>query len=215
MTVYAIGGLGVDKRVFSELALGFELIPLSWIDPLPNESLESYTRRFGMQIKHHDPFSIIGLSFGGMIAIELNKFLSPQKIVLISSATSKSDIPKSFRILGKAGLFRWLPNALMKPPAFLADWFFGVKEPKYKKTLHTIISDTDVSFLRWATDQIAHWDNKTIPINMIRIHGSSDRLLKYSKSEKVTIIEKAGHFMIMNRAMEISKILNEVLKKSE
>lgn len=215
MTIYAIGGLGVDERVFSELVLDFELVPLSWIDPLPSESLEGYTRRFAKQINSDNPFSIIGVSFGGMIAIELNKLINPRKIVLISSATNKHDIPLSFRIMGKAGLFPLLPGALMKPPNFLANWFFGVQEPKYRKVLHDIISDTQVDFLRWATNEIAHWNNKTMPVNMVRIHGSSDRLLRYSKSEKVIVVEKAGHFMVMNRAKKISKILNDVLSESE
>ncbi len=209
--MYAIGGLGVDERVFSELNPNFELTPLSWIRPASNEPLQDYARRFSIQIDQNEPFSIIGISFGGMLAIELNKILQPKKIILISSASSKSDIPVAFRIFGHAGLLNLIPNFLMKPPFFVTRWLFGVHEPRYQSILRKIIADTDVDFLRWALKGITKWNNVEIPGNMIRIHGSSDRLLGCSKNESAFIIKKAGHFMVMNRSEELSQILNELI----
>ena len=175
MKVYGIGGLGVDERVFSELTLNFRINPLNWIDPKPKETMQQYAVRFAEQIDSKKPFAIIGISFGGMMAIELNKILNPEKIVLISSATSKSDIPLIFRIFGRAGLLNLTPDFLMKPPPFLANYFFGVSEPQFKKALKQILADTDIKFLRWATNQIIKWDNTEQPTNLHRIHESSDR----------------------------------------
>lgn len=213
MKVYGIGGLGVDERVFSELTLNFEITPLKWIDPVPKETIQEYTARLAEQIDTKEPFAIIGISFGGMIALELSRILNPEKIVLISSATSKADIPLVFRILGKAGLLNLIPNFLMKPPQFLVNYFFGVTEPKFKKKLKQVLADTNINFLRWATNQITRWDNSERPTNMLRIHGSSDRLLNFNKEEEVTVISNGGHFMIMDRADEISLHLNQGLKK--
>ncbi len=212
MKVYGIGGLGVDERVFSELTLNFEITSLNWIEPEPKETIQKYALRFAEQIDSKDPFAIIGISFGGMIAIELNKILKPEKIVLISSAASKSDIPLIFRIFGRTRMLSLTPNCLMKPPSFLANYFFGVSEPQFKKVLKQILVDTDINFLRWAMNQIIKWDNSERPTNMLRIHGSSDRLLNFNNSEKVTVIPNAGHFMIMNRADEVSQHLNHELK---
>lgn len=212
MKVYGIGGLGVDERVFSELSLNFEITPLNWIDPAPKETIQEYAVRFAEQIDSTKPFAIIGISFGGMIAIELNKILTPEKIVLISSATSKSDIPLIFRIFGRTGLLNLTPDFLMKPPSFLAYYFFGVSEPQFKGVLKQILADTDIDFLRWATNQITKWDNSDRPTNMLRIHGSDDRLLNFNKSERVIVIPNAGHFMVMNRADELSQYLNQELK---
>lgn len=209
MKVYGIGGLGVDERVFSELSLNFELIALKWIDPQRNEKIEDYAFRLAKQIDSKQPFVIVGVSFGGIIAIELNKILSPEKIVLISSATRKYDIPLIFRIFGRNGLLRLTPNFLLKPPSFLANFFFGVSDLEHRKTLKQILVDTDTDFLRWAINVLTKWDNSELPINMVRIHGASDRLLNFSKSEEITVLSKAGHFMIMNRAAEISQLLNK------
>ncbi|MEO1054942.1 MAG: alpha/beta hydrolase [Bacteroidota bacterium] len=208
MRVYGIGGLGVDERVFAELTLEFEITPLPWIQAKHNESLQQYAQRFADQIKTDQPFSIIGISFGGMMAIELNKILDPRQIILISSATSKNDIPRIFRVFGKAGLLKLTPRFLMKPPPFIANWFFGVSEPKYKRALRQIIADTDIGFLRWATNEIVHWDNRVVPKNMIRIHGSKDRLLYCNDSTNAIMVPDVGHFMIMNEADQLSEILN-------
>ncbi len=214
MRVYGIGGLGVDERAFCELTLDFELTPLNWIAAKPNETMQDYAQRFAESIDTSEPFAIIGISFGGMMAIELSKILDPHKIVLISSATSKKDIPLIYRLFGRAGLFNITPNLFMKPTPFLAHWFFGVWQPRHQKILKEIITDTDHDFLRWASNQIARWDNRHIPRNMLRLHGSADRLLGYPKTERVTVIPKAGHCMVMTSAKELSDILNRELRGS-
>ena len=210
--MYGIGGLGVDERVFSELNLNFELTPLPWIRPAPDEPLQDYARRFSSQIDQNKPFSIMGISFGGMLAVELNKILQPEKIILISSASCRSDIPGAFRIVGQTGLLGLIPGSLMKPPFFLTRWLFGASEPRHQNILRKFIADTDAGFLRWALKEIAKWNNVEKPDNMIRVHGSSDRLLGYSKKERVIIIKEAGHFMVMNRSEELSKVLNELIE---
>lgn len=212
LKVYAIGGLGVDERVFSELKLDFELTPLKWIDPKPRESIANYAIRFSEQIDHSSPFSIIGVSFGGILAIELNKILSPDKVILISSTTSKANIPKAFRMLGQAGFFKLLPKPLLKPPPFLANYLFSVTELHYQTQLKQIIRDTDVDFLHWALGEISQWDNSERFENMVSIHGTSDRLFKHPKNDEVFMIPDAGHFMVMNRADEVSEVLNQEIR---
>lgn len=214
LNIYGIGGLGVDEQVFTELDVGFEIIPLKWISPLQVEELSEYAMRFSEQIDAEKPFALIGVSFGGIMALELNKFLKPEKTILISSATSKTDIPKIFRILGKAGLLNIIPDRLLNPPPFLANYFFGVQDRKYQVKLKSILDATDSSFLRWAVKIISHWDNSLaeLPTNVVRLHGTADKLLKCPDNKISKLVPKAGHFMIVDRAKEISQLLNLELK---
>ncbi|MDW3195330.1 MAG: alpha/beta hydrolase [Cytophagales bacterium] len=215
MKVYGIGGLGVDERVFSELKLNFELTPLKWINPKPDESISDYATRFSEQIDSSVPYAIIGVSFGGMLTIELNKILTPEKIILISSTTSKTNIPKVFRFLGQTGFFQLLPKSLLKPPPFLANFLFSVSEPQYKSKLKQIIKDTDVDFMRWALGEISKWNNREKANNIVSLHGSSDRLFKHPKNQDIFTISDAGHFMVMNRAEEVSEVLNQVITSKQ
>ncbi len=94
---------------------------------------------------------------------------------------------------------------------FLANYFFSVSDSKHKQILKEILADTDVQFIRWAIKAITTWENPKSPTNVIRIHGSSDRLLNFTESEKVIVLHDAGHFMIVDRAKELSEVLNKVL----
>ncbi|MEJ0082498.1 MAG: hypothetical protein WDM78_16440 [Puia sp.] len=76
MNLYFISGLGADKRIFQNLVLPevFKIYYIDWVTVSENESMESYCRRLSSQINTLEPFSLVGLSFGGVIAIEMSKF---------------------------------------------------------------------------------------------------------------------------------------------
>jgi hypothetical protein len=50
MKIYAISGLGADKRVFSNLSLNYDIVHLDWIEPKPNESISEYSLRLSRLI---------------------------------------------------------------------------------------------------------------------------------------------------------------------
>lgn len=91
MRVYCISGVGADHRAFQRLNIpDHELIAVPWIEPLSNESLSSYANRLGASIDTKEPFALLGLSFGGMLAAEMAALLKPRKLILISSIASSS-----------------------------------------------------------------------------------------------------------------------------
>lgn len=94
--IFLISGLGADKRVFDYLDLSeYKAFHIRWIDPHPKESIESYATRLLVQITKQKPV-LIGISFGGMMAIEIGKLIDTEKIIIISSAKSKKDIPSGY-----------------------------------------------------------------------------------------------------------------------
>ena len=207
MTIYAIPGLGADERVFKHLSL--KVTPLQWITPKIRESLESYVQQLIAQIDTSEAFLLIGVSFGGMVAVEMAKYITPQKIIIISSAATKDELPRAVGIARRSGIIRMIPGFLLKPPTFLAYWFFGVKRKGSKRLLKKIIKDTDVKFLKWAINKIVCWENKDIPDNLTRIHGNKDRLLKMDEALKYEVIKEGGHFMIVDQAEEINRIIEK------
>jgi len=96
--VYFISGLGADKRVFSFLDLSF-CVPvfIEWITPLKKESLESYALRLSKNIPEINP-TIVGISFGGMLATEIAKANPDIKAIIISSNKTSAELPNLFRI---------------------------------------------------------------------------------------------------------------------
>ena len=208
--LYLFSGLGADKRVFDFLDLhGFKLIHIDWIKPFEDEKIESYARRLLDQIGSTRP-TLIGVSFGGIIAIEIAKLIETNKVILISSSTTKADIPVSYRLAGNLWMNKLIPAPFYRKANFVVYWLFGVKKKKEKELLKAIMVDADNDFVDWATNKIAKWDNEQQLPNVITIHGTADRVLPFRKADYV--VHNGGHLMIVSKAEEISRILRKVLE---
>jgi hypothetical protein len=204
MTLYLIGGLGADRRVFEKLTINFKTKVIEWIEPNANESLPHYASRLVDQINQNETFGILGVSFGGLVTIELSKILKPRITFIISSALIENHLPKHLLRLGALLMRNVLPNGLIKPPSWIANYLFGAEN---KILLASIINDTNPDFIRWAIKSMASWENDIIFENCIRIHGTNDRLFPL-KGKAIEILD-GGHFMIVDRSSEISQIINE------
>ncbi len=209
MKIYAISGLGADKSVFEYLELENELITLDWIPPKVNEPIEEYAKRFAENygVDKEINFIILGVSFGGLIATEISKLYQPKMTFLISSAETKYEINKFWKLIGQVGITKILPKNLFDPPRKFAHFLFGTQK---KKLLNAILDDTDVGFTKWAINELLNWKNITKLSNVIKIGGSKDKLLP-PKDESIIIIEGGEHFMIVDKAKEISKIITASL----
>ena len=208
--LFLISGLGADQRVFEFLDLsGYKLNYVDWIHPLPDESIEQYAQRLLKQIPVEKPI-LIGVSFGGIVAIEIGKLIPTEKIIQVSSAEVRSAIPWYFRLAGKLQFHKLLQGSI-RPPARLLYYFFGVKEPYEKELLLKIIRETDPAFLKWAIDKIVHWENTTLLPNVTIIHGNKDNIFPNQMTNN--LILDGGHFMIVNMADVISRTIRGILSK--
>jgi pimeloyl-ACP methyl ester carboxylesterase len=213
MIIYFISGLGADERAFQKLSLPTEwkIKHLKWIDIIPNETLESYVLKFSKLIDSSEKFSLVGLSFGGIIATELSKILHPKATILISSISTQYELPVLYRLIGFLRLNRLVPTSLLNKVFPFTHWYFGTKTRQEKILLEQIIHDTPPMFLKWAIDRIVNWKNNTSPPNIFRIHGIEDKIFPIGKLRIDSRIEKGGHFMVYSNAKEISKILIDIL----
>ena len=212
MKLYGISGLEADKRVFEYLTLDCELIPMDWIEPKEKESIEDYAIRFSEQINTKEKYGILGVSFGGLIAVEISKKLNPELTILISSAETKNELRTIYRIVGKSKLVKLIPQKLFDPPRIIANWIFGAKQ---KKLLNQILNDTNLRFAKWAVNELLNWKNEENLTNrVLKIVGTNDKLIPPDKDIKLKLIEGGEHFMIVDKAEEISQIINEEIKKT-
>ena len=209
--IFIISGLGADERVFQRLDFsGFNPIFIKWIPPLKHETIEHYAFRLLKQITSVRPL-IIGLSFGGLIAIEIAKQIKTEKIILISSAKTYYEIPFYFKLFGKIKLHKLLPGCILKKSNFIIDWFFGAGSTFDKQLLKEILKDTDIILLKWAIDKIVNWHNQSQITNLIQIHGTSDKVLPIYFIRNTFKINKGGHFMILNKPDELTQMLRKLI----
>lgn len=209
--IYLLSGLGADKRVFDFVDFsGFKVNHIQWIDPLQGETIERYAQRLLTQIKTERP-TLIGVSFGGMMAIEIAKLIDTGQVILISSAKTKFDIPVYFRLFGKLRLNSLMPSSHLKVVNRFTFWLFGTTSEKENELVRTIIKDTDPWFMKWAIDKIVNWRNTTVIKNLTHIHGTADKILPHRPCDFT--ITDGGHLMIINRSEELSGLIRKVLNR--
>ena len=213
MNLYFISGLGADKRIFQNLVLpeSFKIYYIEWLPVTKNESMDSYCRRLSTQINQQEPFTLVGLSFGGVIAIELSKFLSPVQTVLISSFCFKKEVPWYYILLGESRIYKILPPRMLLRPNNIAFRLFGAYKPEVKNLLKNIFEDTDPVFFEWAIRQLFSWDNHWKPANLVRIHGTADKILPYKDIMKAIPVKDGEHLMVYSKSAIVSQILTENL----
>jgi len=210
LRAYFISGLGADERVFRHIRLpnGYTPIHIPWLKPEPNESLRNYAMRLSESIDTREPFILVGLSFGGMLATEIADTKKPELLVLISSLPSSKHMPPYFRWAGAIGLHKVVPIQFLKKISY-AKRVFSPETSEDKRLLREMIREADPGFIRWAIGAILHWKHPAVPQRFIHIHGTRDGILPHRFTRPTHAIRGAGHLLVLNRAEEISSLIAE------
>lgn len=210
-TVYFLSGLGADSRAFSYLDLSFcNPVFLPWFIPDSSETIETYARRYVPLINATEPV-LVGLSFGGMLAMEIAKYISFKKIIIISSAKVRGELPFYLRAM------RWIPlHRLVKAPTLkrlnnLAYKFLRVHMRADKIDCMKMIRESDDSLVSWTIDSIVNWKNKVIPENTVHIHGKHDILLPHFFNQADYKIANGRHMIPMIQPEIISTLLRKII----
>lgn len=209
--IYYISGFAADERVFANLDFGEnDLHFIPWKIPEVNESITSYAHRMREEIAHPAPI-LVGLSFGGMMSIEIAKEIPVEKIIMISSIATFHEMPLYMKIAGKLRLNKLIP---LRPYPFLEpleNYNLGVQSSEEKQLLREYRRNINLQYTEWAIDRILNWKNEWHPSNLIHIHGSNDHILPIKNIKADFIIEGGGHLMLMNKSGEVNEILKKIL----
>lgn len=172
--------------------------------------MADYALRMAEKIDASEPFVLIGLSMGGMMAVEISHIKKPLQVILISSIPSPKGLPVYYKWAGKWHLPSLVPVFLVKAAA-KGKRLFTTERAGDKKMLKQIIDESDGRFIKWAMTAISRWERAEAPENFIHIHGDRDPILPIRFTEPTHIIKGAGHLLVMTHGRQVNKILSEVL----
>ena len=210
---YLIPGLGADERVFQFLRLPGDTHVLQWLPPrTPAELLPLYAARLAGALPPGQPCWLVGVSFGGVLALEVAQLRPLARVVLISSFAHPRELPWLGRLARATGLYRLLPPQQLPRLPALASWFFGVETSRDRQLLTQILRDTNPDFTRWAIARLLQWPGRP-HTSVIRIHGTTDRLLPHGVAHSQYRLP-GGHLIIISQAREISRILTMLVTSS-
>jgi pimeloyl-ACP methyl ester carboxylesterase len=210
--VYFISGLAADRTIFRHIRVpsSCTAVYLDWIPPLPDESLEHYALRLAEKIDKSKPFSLVGLSLGGMMAVEIAKRFPPVHLILLSSISCVQHLPVYYRWARALSLHKAIPIPLIQYASLLKR-FFTNESPADKKLLRTMIRRSDARFIKWSLHAVLNWQNREVPENLIHIHGTNDEILPVRFTKPTHLVPNGRHLMVLNEAAAINRLLHELL----
>lgn len=215
MTIYFVPGLANDKRIFKNLAQELSHHNLVFLEHLVHLDHEETIQEYAIRMIRHQEFFdvdsiIIGLSLGGLIATEIAKIIKFKKVILISTVKHKNELPYLIRLASKLKIH--IPAVLIKATIKPISILLNVTNRTGADYLSKIINDSNDQHIIWAQKAVAKWNNKLIPDNYLHIHGTKDEIFPINCVSPSHRIIDGTHYMIMDRAKEISSIILENIK---
>ncbi|MFT3747602.1 MAG: alpha/beta hydrolase [Agriterribacter sp.] len=218
-TVYCICGLGADERIFSKLTWqpDTDVHYIQWLVPEKDEGLETYAKRMAAQITCTGDFTLIGVSFGGIMAIEITRIMPVKKLILISSIETHHQLPTWMKLCGKLRLYRLIPTGVLhdiRPLKLfepIENYFLGSYTQDQKVLAREFRKNVNPYYLKWSIRQILHWKNERVIKNFYHIHGTADRIFPIKKIKPTHSIEAGRHFMLYHKPEEVSEVLKKII----
>jgi len=211
--IYLIPGMGADTRIYNHIDLkeSDDVTCINWIEPHESDTLTSYAQKLVFQY-HIQPNSIvIGNSLGGMLAIEIAKFMPVKKVILISSIRTVDEAPWYFSLFRALPFYKLIPGKLMTKLGFMIRPVFGKMKEDDLWLFKDMLKNTSPAFLKWSMGAVLHWDNKVVPPNVYQMSGDKDRVFPYKKLKAAEIVKGGTHIMIFDKAKQVNKILKRIL----
>ena len=217
MKIYQISGLGANGNAFRNLNLNheFEQVYIPWLNPEKNETLAHYSERMLQQINPTEDFLLMGLSFGGIIVQEMNRFVNPKHTFLISSVKKREELPSLFRLSSLINAHKLIPMSFLTSDQIFS--YMMLRKLYYTKkqdSLDDIFEFKDVEYLKWSIHKIVNWNHSSAykEENITHIHGTEDIVFPISNIKECVRIEGGTHIMVMQKPKAVSEEINKILK---
>jgi hypothetical protein len=218
LPILLLPGLGLDERLFATQQAEFPDIRVpAWIKPRRFETLPAYARRMADAVNPGGPCYVGGLSFGGMVALEVSRHLDCRGVFLISSIRSRDELPSWARFLAP---WAWIlppgTDRLAAAAGTVALWTVGPVLPSRWKRFGAHLSKVRSPWMPWACRAVVRW-NPVVPFPspVHQIHGELDPVLPASLTTPDQIVSRGGHLLPLSHPFAVNAFLRERLERCD
>ena len=208
--IYLLPGLGADCRIFRNISFPYDTIHLELPVPESKTTLREYAYSFIPRIDTSREFILMGVSLGGMICSELADTLSPEKVILISSAKCRDELPGRYRFQMYIPLNLLVPGKMTKwggkvlAPVVEPDW-------GQDTIFRSMLMAKDPVYMRLTVNMIINWTKENYDSSIVHIHGDHDRTLPVRRVRHDYLVPGGSHMMVYMRGEYLSKLIYKVL----
>ena len=214
-TLYLIPGQGSDYRIYKHFKFDdFDTVHVKYIIPHDNETMKSYAQRLSEQIDTTNRFSIIGVSLGGMLAVELSEFLNPEEVIIISSAKNRNDLPFRYKFMQKVPLNTIFGGGFLRAVAPTAQIIVEPDSRKERELCVSMLNNKNELFMKRSVNMIVNWERENNQTKITHIHGNNDHTIPIRNVNNVTFKVKNGsHMMVLTQGETIRNIVCRLIKR--
>jgi pimeloyl-ACP methyl ester carboxylesterase len=211
-------GIGTDARVFALQRLAFpQLIVPEWLPPQRRESLAEYAARFADAVNPGRPCIIGGMSFGGMVALELTRHLPAVACVMISSVKSSRELPLWMRTLSPiAACLPRRTDLFVAAVGTMLNYTVRFALPQRGRQFCEHLSKTRSQVLPWACRVSVKWRPvaEEWPCPVFHLHGDADPIfpLRFTRPDRV--ISGGGHALPLSHPYVVNQFLRECMERA-
>jgi pimeloyl-ACP methyl ester carboxylesterase len=212
-TVYLFPGEGSDERIFSKISFdtNYRVVHVELPTPDSGASMQTYAKAISAQIDTSESFIFIGVSFGGMICSELADYMKPEKIIIISSAKCRSELPHRYRFQRIVPLNKLVPEKLVKSGARFLQPIVEPDRELHAEIFNSMLAGKSPTYYKRTVNLILNWKREKPHSNIIHIHGTNDHTLPIRNIKADYVIEGGSHMMTLTRGEEIDKLIHQIL----
>ncbi|NDW11086.1 alpha/beta hydrolase [Dysgonomonas sp. 520] len=211
--VYFVSGMCYNCKVFDNITLpeGFNKIYIEWLIPQKDETLSDYSKRMIAPINTKRPFVLVGYSFGAIILYEMNRYVKPQKNIIISSFKREDETPTLFRLAKSINFAERIPEKAYSATQFITNIFNRLVYTLPTSSLDEYMTQTDPVYIKWSIHQITNWQPHFLLPNVYHIHGTKDQIFSFKTIKDAIEIKDGDHLMVFKKHKEISENLSQIL----
>jgi pimeloyl-ACP methyl ester carboxylesterase len=212
--VYCLHGQGSDTRLFTHFRLDTTIFKVHLIAlPMPDyaDNMAQFATKILPQIDTTQAFILVGVSLGGMVAVEVNEQIRAQKVVLISSAKSSKEIPFRYRFMHFLPIYALIPPVFYKIGAKIMQPIIEPDRRRQAAIFKSMLSDKNALFLKRSTRLIVNWRRTKSAENITQIHGTKDHTLPFKNRHPNYTVKNGSHMMMLTEGEKLSALINQIL----
>lgn len=211
--VYYVPGMCAKPTIFEHIHLPKDHYITHWIawrEPLKHESIEAYAKRLCDEVTHENVI-LIGVSLGGLVVQEMQKFISVKKIVLISSIKTKHELSTAMKIARATKLYKLIPMSLVKYLKTFEKWPLGRFIKGRLHIYNKYIGIDSKRYMQWGIREVVNWQRTEVLPNIIHIAGDKDHIFPLKHLNNCTVVKGGTHLMIIMRFRWFNEHLPQLL----
>lgn len=219
--IVLFSGLALPPRFLWAQQAGLRgVITPPWRRPLADESLAEHAARVAADLQATPDLEgaedlwLGGVSFGGMLALEVARRVPCNGVLMISSCRAGSQLAPWLQA-GLASAAR-LPDRALR--AALAVAPLGIRvtgrpDRRERRFLLSLVPHVDLAFARWGAKAILAWCFEgRLKVPVYHLHGTEDHLIPLGRVHPTAVVREAGHAMNVTHAALVNDWIGRITR---